>query len=488
MSSRNRFTECNLNDNFAAGQVAAIIAPRHSPVFTEDITGFRIWTVRYTIVLGGPNPCSYSLDQILAAAAAFSPVDPGDSPMPVVGQIVTLPATSMIFAVKAIQNVHRRTTGNCRWVDFDVTLDNACLVDNPFYKADGSVITSIAELPEAVARITRRHGSRQVNVESADYVGLYNRKGKKIDESTLAFDSATGCCRPIQNMWLSVTLPDEDRYDDSFLPVNAAGVPFDPPMQKDLTEASYILSKPFFAVDGCKLERIDNKLVNCTGFWLVEYVKGRLTFCSYVKKGTARIESINLVPAEFCDGTPIVVVEIELRIRKNIVYSRVLDEVTGIPTENKVGLDFGWDELVPNKGLGALICKDDPDQFGGEFTANDKTTGGAMVQAIFDASGNPVQEPQWLDHKGHPIAIKASAGDIEAECAFGLDQEKLIYIRYAPYNKVSFTDPEILPGFVGFGIYSERPAVPPGYPADFCECVEDDLDAIYICTTTTPDV
>lgn len=479
MSNRNRYQECNLNDNYAAGQIAAIQSPRLLPNYSEEFGGFEIRTARYTIVLGGPNPCSYSLDYIRTAADSFTPTVPGDVAMPFVGELVTFAPSGKVLAVKAIQNFQRRKSGNCRFVDFDVILDNACQVDNPFYKPDGTLITDINELPQAAAQITRRSNSRQVNVESAYYAGIYSRKGEKIDETTKNFESTDTCCRPIKNMFNSVYF--DDKYDDSFLPVNAAGVPFDPPLQKDVTEASYVLRKPFFAIDGCKLDRADQKLVNCAGFWLINYEQGRITFCTYVRPGTARIESINHTPAFFCDGTPIVMVDVEIRVRNNIIYARELEGTDEI----KVRRDFGWDELVPNKGFGALICKDDPDQFGGLAAPNDKTVGGAGVQEIFDASGNPLRDPSWLDHKGHPISIKPSQGNYEDECVFGLDQDQLIYIRYAPYQKVSFTDSAILPGFLDYGVFDSAPDVPEGYPADYCQCDDAALDEIYVCTTTT---
>jgi len=504
----------NLNDNCAIKLIRRI---KDSYTSTENLSGVKTGSMKYLIVLAGPNPCCCNEEDVKAAAWAWEPPDPtgpmedeireaiecgGVEILPAPGDFLPLGSDlsgSGELAEYAVKSVTAGPTSkDCRHWEATVNFDNRCLVNDSFYQIDGTPIVHIDDLPLAAAKISVRYVDRDVPVESAEYHGIYGRDGEKriytvepepdpgappeairnYTDTTFPFDG-NYCCRALRVM----------QEGQEYAPVNSAGVPFDPPLIKDSADFEYVITKPYRAVNMCQARQLRNK-VNCDDFWLVEYRKGFITKCDKVIAGTARIKTFEYNDAEFCDGTPIIMVSTILAIRYN---KRTLVERDGSgDVIDETDHYFGWDDLVANKGFGEHLCAGDKDNAGGTFgqlaaDGEGSFVGKGTTQQIQDSYGNQPEDPVFLDHVGHSVnQTQIEADDIP--CSSGLREDQLLYLRYRKYGKrMEFAandgdDGTNMPDLVFTAIFPGT-SLPPGddassicicrNPIDYTECPGD---------------
>lgn len=178
-------------------------------------------------------------------------------------------------------------------------------------------------------------------------------------------------------------------------PMNAAGVPFDPPLEKEITIETLRVSRYTFAWLG----KLIRPWVN--GVNEKEFTYSLETYEDTWAPYTARIRSITgsykLVNGDF--------------------FWKKTSEIHIHPD--------GWRAIVPNIGTAAAAKAGDPDGKGGTISAAGLKNGVPRLRKMVDANGKSIQNKVFLNSKGQPI------GEGEAPT----------YVVYSIYPEIDFSLP-----------------------------------------------
>lgn len=407
------------------------------PAYTADDSQ-DTFEERYTVVIGGANPCECG-DTYWANAYSYVP--PGGSEydaLPTRGDQVN--RNGKLYYVTSVKTKEARdhaNAGRCRKVCVVVTYTWAEVILNL-----GRPRLAEADVPTYPCRLKFSFGNESVPTELAEYQGFYDYKGAVYNPT---FETNDSVCTPFDGINKGTLLP----------VTNAAGVPPDSPLTKDQNQTRVMFSRPYFQVNGNFADTIKN-CINCDEFFLLEFRGGIPTRGMRVKPYTARVTGVQMADDYTIDtGKYFTWVTIELTIRKNII--KYVEDNLSI-TESE---DFGWDELMLNAGHAYLRY---PGMRGlnGDIVEADKfpaLTGGTVEQ-IVDKNGSLLPEPTLLNENGitwkmHRETLPGGVDDLKngAVCTAGRMKEDILYIRWGKYKVVQFASANTFPGFMNDGLW-----------------------------------
>lgn len=442
--------DCDLEELDPCTIVTIKPCKKNLPKIQADNQGNETRQYEFHILVGGPDPCDCG-DVIKELAYAFEPTSFDEVELLREGETYT-DFFGRVFVCRDVSM--EPESADCRKWRAVATVDNTCN-NNPWYKVDGTLITTREELLEAAARITMISEDEKEVVQFAQFGGVYDGRGLEgecVFPSSSDEDPENPTCYPLQKMVKGKAYP----------VMNAAGVAVVPALERDSGNLTLVISKPYTGVNGCQVRKMRNR-INCDPYRICEYIRGYLTFGIEVGAKCSRIMDITMDNATFCDGSPIKIVNVKVAIRRNVIET--LDDDGNIMESE----DFGWDDLIANKGYGELIRPGDADGFGG--SAEENPPGASPVREIMDRAGNPVADPQWLGCHGRTYATDIQMQQVDdAVCVIGVDPDWVLYLRWQKYLDMVFVDDSNLPGFtdtVFFYVDPEDPQnefdFPPGW-------------------------
>jgi hypothetical protein len=379
-------------------------------------------TVNYRIIVGGPNPNQYRVN-IWNMIAAFEPTLPGHVSLPPLGQTVIV--QGRYFVARNIKLRLRRARGlhASRHFVATVTWESATKERDP-QNQDGTPVTA-DDIDQAQATVSVRPGTETIPVEFARFQGFRNGKGENV---ACTYKNVNGVCQPLRNAIGKV------------VPVmNTAGVRFDPGLSKDAAVDRIVISKPFSKIPYGITKRL-RRCVNNDRFFIVEFRNGVPVFGVDVAPYTARVMSATQTIERMTNGREYSVLHVELGFRnQTFEYTNELDEI-------EESDDYGWFDLIANRGSSMLVYPSNPDNRGGQWSSNPTKTMGGRSTVPISVDGQPDNEPQWLDCNGLPIV---DTGTPSAEnCVIGLQPDKLLYTMWENFRPIKFASANF-PGFLG---------------------------------------
>lgn len=178
-------------------------------------------------------------------------------------------------------------------------------------------------------------------------------------------------------------------------PMNAAGVPFDPPLEKEITVDTLRVSRYATAWIGGNIRVWVNGVNDRAFTYSLE------TYEDTWPPFTARIRSITgsykLVNGDF--------------------WWKKTSEIHIHPD--------GWRAIVPNIGTAAAAKAGDPDGKGGTISAAGLKNGVPRLRKMLDVNGKSVQNKVFLNAKGQPVA----------------EGDPPTYVTYSIYPEIDFSIP-----------------------------------------------
>lgn len=379
-------------------------------------------SVDYKVIVGGPNPQNYR-EQIWDLIAAYSP-QPGTKQvlMPGLGDVKSV--RGRYFISKNLKLKIRRESdhADCRVWRATVTWEVHDVESNP--EDQNGVPVTEQNIKQAQATIRVRPGSESQPVEHAQFFGFFDGTGLP---KTCTWIDSDYVCQPLRDM------------TGKHVPVmNSAGVRFDPGLEMDSGVDRLVISKPYSMVPFGIQKALRNK-INCDRFFILEFRNGKPVFGVDVAPYTARVTEVTHTFEQLANGFEYPVLHVELAIRnQRIPY---LDEFGQMQYSD----DFGWCDLIANRGTSMLAYPGRSDYNGGVWpNPPDQKTGGRSNVPI--TRDGQLSEPQWLDCNGLPI-IDPGTPDPET-CALGVRASDITYLCYVKYQAIKFASANF-PGFLG---------------------------------------
>lgn len=423
----------------------------YKPAEYDNTTDKRTITMVYHVTIGGPNPCSCR-PIIQSLIEGYTPPEPEEGeepspnvPIPSIGDLRVDDGHFYFLVGLRINAKSDRTkpTSKCRFWVVTARWETQSRERQSRQPQDRTG-TPTNNVDDSQALVRYRSGSETVPVEYAQFHGVYDHKGEPV---TCDFKDNRYVCQPLKRADVG-----------DFIPVmNSAGVRFDPPLTKDEGTEKLVIAKAYSAIRGNFVKELKNK-INCDSFFIVEYRNGKPTFGRVVEPFTCRVSDVSVADDYLPNGSQFRVVSIELSFRDNYIdYLNEFGQV--IRSEN-----FGWDDLVPNRGLSHLIYPGEDDFNGGTWAAGPLLMGGA-ANAPITVGGQQVTDPQWLDCNGLPF-INTSVVPPEVTdpvtCSIGVNPDNILYLRYRKYGRaIKFASNANFPNFLGNVFYTTSQTVGP---------------------------
>ncbi|MBL8856144.1 MAG: hypothetical protein JNK57_19420, partial [Planctomycetaceae bacterium] len=352
-----RMRECDLKE-LPDGEIQSI-RQCSGEEFDISTTSGTI-SVSYRIIVGGPNPMQYRVNIWNMIAAYVPDTGAGEVSMPALGQTVIV--QGRYFVARNIKLRLRRAKGlhAARHFVATVTWEAATKEKDPQNQA-GEPVTA-GNIDQAQATVQVRPGTETVPVEFAEFRGFLNGNGEPAD---FTWKNADGVCQPLR-----------DKLGKIIPVMNSAGVRFDPGLTNDAFNDRIIISKPFSKIPYGITKRL-RRCINNDRFFIVEFRNGVPTFGIDVKPGTARVMSATQTIEKMTNGQEYFVLHIELGIKnQTFEYLNELDEI-------EESADYGWQDIIANRGSSMLVYPGDDDRRGGTWTSNPtKTMGGRSTVPI----------------------------------------------------------------------------------------------------------